>query len=105
MIIPATDQPGGSELKWLGLDLGSVSLNLVLIDGAGRVLVEKYIRHHGQPLPAASRELTRLKSDLADFRLGGIGLTGAAGKVLAELLGTPHAALVTRIEILNGKAM
>ena len=77
-------------MKWLGLDLGSISLNLILLDAAGQIVAEQYIRHHGQPLPAALRELTRLNSDPADFRLGGIGLTGAAGKVLAGLLGVPH---------------
>ena len=78
------------DVKWLGLDVGSVSLNLVLLDAEGRIEAEKYVRLHGQPLPTVFRELTRLKSELGSRPLGGVGLTGTAAKVLAGLLDAPR---------------
>ncbi len=73
----------------LGLDIGSVSVNLVVLDPAGRVLREEYRRHLGEPYRTALALIQEVAADfpLADFRLA--ACTGMGGKVLAELLGCP----------------
>lgn len=74
---------------YLGLDIGSVSVNLVVVDPDGRVLREEYRRHLGEPYRTAYRLLTDLAREfpLDSFRLA--GCTGMGGKVLSELLGCP----------------
>jgi predicted CoA-substrate-specific enzyme activase len=73
----------------LGLDIGSVSVNLVVLDPAGRVLREEYRRHLGEPYRTACAMIKEMARafPLADFRLA--ACTGMGGKVLAELLGCP----------------
>ena len=34
----------------VGIDIGSVSVNVVLIDDKGRVVEDRYIRHMGKPI-------------------------------------------------------
>ena len=71
----------------LGLDIGSVSINTVVIDEAGKVVFEDYRRTQGQPLKLVLQILESLPDQfpLAAFRLA--ALTGIGGKLLAELLG------------------
>jgi activator of 2-hydroxyglutaryl-CoA dehydratase len=40
------------KAAYLGIDVGSISTNLVLVDDSGRVLHKKYLRTHGQPMKA-----------------------------------------------------
>ena len=47
------------KAAYLGIDVGSISTNLVLVDDSGRVLHKKYLRTHGQPMKAMQRPLFR----------------------------------------------
>jgi predicted CoA-substrate-specific enzyme activase len=71
----------------LGLDVGSVSVNLVIMTPAGEVLQEDYRRHLGQPQSLALELLSSLepKFPLRNCRLA--ACTGLGGQVLAEVLG------------------
>jgi len=42
------------KTTYLGIDVGSISTNLVLLDDNGRVLHKAYLRTHGQPVPTDS---------------------------------------------------
>jgi predicted CoA-substrate-specific enzyme activase len=71
----------------LGLDIGSVSVKLVVMSPAGEVLKEEYRHHLGQPQGLA---LEILGSLAPEFPLGNCRLaafTGLGGQVLAEVLG------------------
>ncbi len=71
----------------LGMDVGSVSVNLVIMSPTGEVLLEEYRRHLGEPYRIA---LELLKSLEPEFPLKGCRLaafTGLAGKALAEIMG------------------
>jgi predicted CoA-substrate-specific enzyme activase len=71
----------------VGMDVGSVSVNLAVLSPEGEVLREEYRRHHGEPYRVA---LELLKSMEPEFPLPKCRLaafTGLGGKVLAELLG------------------
>ncbi|MBU0513350.1 MAG: CoA activase [Proteobacteria bacterium] len=69
----------------LGIDVGSVSINTVLIDQGGRVVFEDYTRTQGRPLAAVADVLDRLPIE-AD-RIIGVAVTGVGGQRVAELLG------------------
>ena len=71
----------------VGLDLGSVSVKLVVINEQGEVLREAYRRHFGEPYRVA---LTLLEDLPPQFPLDQCRLaafTGMGGKVPAEILG------------------
>ncbi len=71
---------------FLGLDVGSVSVNTVAVDTGGQILEDHYTRTYGQPLVAAHRILENVFSRMPASRLAGISITGSGGKLLAELL-------------------
>lgn len=80
----------GSSAKkdlYLGLDLGSISLNTVIIDKDENILENYYDHCHGQPFLVLRKRLTDLLSryETEQFRL--IGITGTGGKLAAELIG------------------
>ena len=45
----------------IGLDIGSVSVNVVLIDDKGHIVEDRYIRHKGKPIKAAKEVLEELR--------------------------------------------
>ena len=65
-----------------GLDLGSVSVNMVIIDKEGKIVYEeKYTRHNGQPFEKA-REI--LKNAYSSYPFNSVGVTGANGELLSK---------------------
>ena len=83
-----------SHGTFLGLDLGSVSVKAVVIDGDGRILFQEYRRTKGRPL-AATRGLFRTLCERAgDVPLDGGTVTGSGKGLLSAPLG-----LIPRNEI------
>ncbi len=68
--------------KFIGLDAGSVSVKLAVLDSKGKVLGTRYIRHKGRPLTVVY-ELLRDLGGPASF----LGVTGSAGKLIARAFG------------------
>ncbi|TAL24915.1 MAG: CoA protein activase, partial [Nitrospirae bacterium] len=72
-------------MRFIGLDAGSVSVKLVLLDEKGRKLDGHYVRHKGHPLKIAfellSSELGTRNSELS------LSITGSAGRLIASVLG------------------
>ncbi len=73
----------------LGLDVGSVSANLVLLDGEGRVVEESYTRTRGRPWECVERLLADLIERRGRENIASISLTGTAAKPMAPILGAP----------------
>ncbi|MDI6793392.1 MAG: acyl-CoA dehydratase activase [bacterium] len=71
----------------LGLDIGSVSLNTVVMNADREILEEHYTRLKGQPLQTVISVLTDLFSRIAPERIARVSVTGSGGKLVAELLG------------------
>ena len=71
----------------VGMDVGSVSLNLVVLDGQGQVILEEYRRHLGDPYRSALNFLESLEAQFPAGRCGLAAFTGIGGKVLAGILG------------------
>ena len=78
----------------VGIDVGSVSINCVVIDEQQRVLMETpYLRHFGLFFEETLRLLHDLTGDLApggDGDIRSISFTGVNGQLLAEMLGAPY---------------
>ena len=71
----------------LGLDVGSISVNLVAVTPEGEVLEEQYLRHHGQPMRVAAEALRAALTTYGPERLAGLAATGSGGRAVAALLG------------------
>lgn len=71
----------------LGMDIGSVSVNTVVVNAAGEIVYEDYRRTQGEPLRTSLKVLEELRDTfpLPSFRLA--ALTGIGGKALADRLG------------------
>lgn len=71
---------------YLGIDVGSVSANTVILNDQGKVLEEHYTRIKGQPLKTVERVLEGILSRIPPEQFHSISLTGTGGKLLSELL-------------------
>ncbi len=72
---------------YLGVDVGSVSTNLVLIDEAG-VLKEKiYLRTQGDPIGAVKEGMRHLVPCARDMEILGVGTSGSGRKLAGVILG------------------
>ncbi len=72
---------------YIGLDIGSVSVNAVLMDDERRILEDHYVRTKGQPIDAVRRVLADMVSRTPAERLAGVAVTGSGGKLTSEILG------------------
>jgi predicted CoA-substrate-specific enzyme activase len=71
----------------LGLDVGSVSANTVLIDGRKNIIEEHYTRTKGQPLETVVNVVSEILTRVPAEKISSVTVTGTAGKLIAELLG------------------
>lgn len=71
--------------KYIGIDLGTLSINTVLYDSENQGIEEfPYLLHQREPLP---RAIINLKEILKDEKgIEGIGVTGSGGEPLASLI-------------------
>jgi predicted CoA-substrate-specific enzyme activase len=72
---------------YLGIDVGSVSANTVIMDDRQNVLEEHYTRIKGQPLQTVQRVLEEILQRIPLEQFHSISFTGTGGKLLSELLG------------------
>jgi len=71
---------------YIGLDIGSVSLNAVLMTPGTIVSEEHYVRTHGRPVETVLTVLKDMLSRTPRTCLDGIAVTGTAGKLITNLL-------------------
>jgi len=73
---------------YLGIDVGSVSANVVAIDQEGEVHYSTYIRTNGQPLEAVKKGMKDLYASLpTDVAVKGVGTTGSGRQLIGVMLG------------------
>ncbi len=72
---------------FLGFDIGSVSLNTVIIDEENNIIGEYYDYLHGRPFNILRDRLYEVTAKFRDLPLNGIAITGAGGKVASGLIG------------------
>ena len=73
---------------YLGIDIGSVTVKLALVDNAGRVVDSVYLRTQGRPVQAVQQGLAQLRARLpAKAAISGVGTTGSARYLAAAIVG------------------
>jgi len=81
--------PSGPPVEaYLGVDVGSISTNLVLIDGEKRVLAKQYLMTAGRPIEAVRQGLAAIGADFA-YRVvvRGVCTTGSGRYLTGDFLG------------------
>ena len=80
--------PDTAVEAYLGIDIGSVSTNLVVIDADGNLLKEIYLRTQGRPIEVVDRGLKEIEAELAEsLDIRGVGTTGSGRELIGELVG------------------
>jgi predicted CoA-substrate-specific enzyme activase len=83
----SSSEPSRVE-AYLGIDIGSVSTNLVVIDAEGNLLKEIYLRTQGRPIEVVDRGLKEIEAELAaTLDIRGVGTTGSGRELIGELVG------------------
>jgi predicted CoA-substrate-specific enzyme activase len=73
---------------YLGIDIGSVSTNLTLIDDEGLVIKEIYLRTQARPIEIVHQGLQEIAREVGDkVRVRGVGTTGSGRELIGELIG------------------
>ena len=72
---------------YLGLDIGSTSLNTVLLDDNYNVIEDYYDYVHGKPFNVLKERLTSVLENHSSQNIAGIAVTGTGGKLATELIG------------------
>lgn len=73
---------------YLGIDVGSVSTNLVVITEEKKLIAKLYLRTQGQPLKCVQKGMEKLRKLLPEnIEIKGVGTTGSARQLVAVLVG------------------
>jgi len=73
---------------YLGIDVGSVSTNLVLVDDGENIIKEIYVRTEGRPIEVVNRGLRDIEEELGfRIRVCATGTTGSGRELIGALVG------------------
>ncbi|MFY9483234.1 MAG: acyl-CoA dehydratase activase [Tissierellaceae bacterium] len=70
---------------YMGIDVGSVSTNLVLIDEQDNLVYKSYLRTQGRPLDILKKGIKEISDQYGEYKIAGVGATGS-GRYLASVL-------------------
>lgn len=73
------------ENCYLGIDVGSVSTNIVLLSENNKVLNKMYIRTQGRPIEILKEGLKDIADNRKNINIKGVGVTGS-GRYLANII-------------------
>jgi len=76
-----------NQKLYIGLDIGSVSLNTVLLDEEDKVIEDYYDYVHGKPFNVLRERLQSILDRLPREKIAGIAVTGTGGKLAIDLIG------------------
>ncbi len=77
----------GNRPVYVGIDIGSVSANTVVLDEHKNILEEHYIRTKGEPLETSLSILSELEKRYGAGHIRLVATTGSGGKFIANLIG------------------
>lgn len=77
----------GIKKVYIGIDIGSVSANVVAIDEKFNVVFNKYIRTCGRPIIAVKNGLAELKDVMSGYDVCGVGATGSGRQMVGLMVG------------------
>jgi len=80
--------PAANSKCYLGIDSGSTSTNLVLIDENNNVITHQYLKTTGKPVDRIIEGLQKISDNIGiNIRIAGAGTTGSGRYLSAELIG------------------
>ena len=81
--------PGDEKIgAYLGVDIGSVSTNLVVLDEAGEVVKEIYVKTDGRPVEVVNKGLADIWNEMGPrLNILGVATTGSGRELIGELIG------------------
>jgi activator of 2-hydroxyglutaryl-CoA dehydratase len=83
-------------MYYLGVDVGSVSTDLVLADQNMKVVEKLYLRTKGRPIQAIQEGFRQLKDKYGKEEIAAAGTTGNGRQIAATLIGAD--AVKTRLQ-------
>lgn len=73
---------------YLGIDIGSISTNLAVIDEGGILLAKRYLMTAGRPIEAVKQGLSEIGAEIGDnVVIAGVGTTGSGRYMIADFVG------------------
>lgn len=77
------------ENLYLGVDIGSVSINIVAVNEENELKFKLYTRNSGNPIELVKEGLTQFKDEieLDKYKINGVGVTGSGRQLIAYVLG------------------
>ena len=91
---PEAREPGEAERKaaragvYLGVDVGSVSTNVVALDRQMNVIARRYLATAGRPIEAVRRGITEVGEELGlDTPVISVGTTGSGRYLIGDFIG------------------
>jgi predicted CoA-substrate-specific enzyme activase len=73
---------------YLGVDIGSISTNLAVVDSDNRLLAKRYLMTAGRPIEAVKQGLSEIGKELGDsVTICGVGTTGSGRYMIADYIG------------------
>jgi predicted CoA-substrate-specific enzyme activase len=78
----------GKVNVFLGIDIGSVSTNFVVLDESGELIMEIYTYTKARPIEVVTDGLKEIESAIGDkVNICGVGTTGSGRELIGELIG------------------
>jgi predicted CoA-substrate-specific enzyme activase len=80
---------GGPRIPaYMGIDIGSISTNLAVVDEEGKVLAKRYLMTAGRPIEAVREGLDGIAAEVAHkVDIMGVGTTGSGRYMIADYVG------------------
>ncbi|TAN41543.1 MAG: CoA protein activase, partial [Nitrospirae bacterium] len=79
---------GAPVRAYLGVDIGSISTNLAVIDDNCRLLAKRYLMTAGRPIEAVKTGLSEIGAELGlTVEIAGVGTTGSGRYMIADFIG------------------
>ncbi|MGO0121760.1 acyl-CoA dehydratase activase [Desulfothermobacter acidiphilus] len=72
---------------FIGVDVGSVSTKLVVIDDEGEINFETYLRTEGGPIQAIQKAFRQLEEAKGEIEVAGVGTTGSGRRLAGIMIG------------------
>ncbi|MGD2079856.1 MAG: acyl-CoA dehydratase activase [Nitrospirota bacterium] len=88
------DQVGasGPVRAYLGIDIGSISTNLAVMDDDGKLLAKRYLMTAGRPIEAVMQGMREIAEEIArrfpqGIEIAGVGTTGSGRYMIGDYVG------------------
>ena len=85
---PSYEFGTGKVEAYIGIDVGSISTNVVAIDSSKRLIAKEYLRTSGRPIEAVRKGISSIAARVGDrIRVMGAGTTGSGRYLTGDFVG------------------